>query len=171
MAVRSAGLLLYRRPAGATIEVLIGHMGGPFWARRDAGAWSIPKGEHGEAEPALDAARREFAEELGSPPPAGEPVDLGEVRQAGGKLVRVFALEGDLDTSTVRSNSFRIEWPPGSGRTAEFPEIDRAEWMALERARIALVKGQREFLDRLAASVPGDYPPPGKSERTASRAT
>lgn len=170
MAVTSAGLLLYRRTGAGEVEVLVAHMGGPFWAGRDAGAWSIPKGEHDPEEPALDAARREFAEELGSPAPAGEPHDLGELRQAGGKLVRAFALEGDLDTTTVHSNSFRIEWPPRSGRMAEFPEIDRAEWMSIERARTALVKGQRAFLDRLPAT-PAGYPPPGRSERTASRAT
>ena len=170
MAARSAGLLLYRRTGAGELEVLIAHMGGPFWAGRDEAAWSIPKGEHDPGEPPLDAARREFAEELGSDPPPGEPLDLGELRQAGGKLVTAFALEGDLDTAGVRSNTFRIEWPPRSGRMAEFPEIDRAEWMTVERARTALVKGQREFLDRLAAAL-APYPPPGSSERTASRAT
>lgn len=155
MAVRSAGVLLYRRTAGGAIEVLVAHMGGPLWAGRDAGAWSIPKGEHDAAEPPLEAARREFAEELGSPPPPGRPVELGELRQAGGKLVAAFALEGDFDATTVDSNSFAIEWPPRSGRTVEFPEIDRAEWMTLDRARRALVTGQREFLNRLAAALGG----------------
>ncbi|MFE0807345.1 NUDIX domain-containing protein [Streptomyces sp. NPDC058794] len=146
---RSAGLLLHRPGTDGT-EVLLGHMGGPFHARRDAGAWTIPKGEYGPAEPAWEAARREFEEELGLPPPEGEAVPLGEVRQAGGKVVTAWAVEADLDPATVVPGTFRVEWPPRSGRTAEFPELDRVAWFALARAREVIVKAQAAFLDRLA---------------------
>ena len=149
---RSAGLLLYRRTAAAA-EVLIGHMGGPFWARKDEGAWSIPKGEYEDDEEPLAVALREFAEELGAPPPAGAAVELGEFRQSGGKRVTVFAREGDLDASEVRSNEFEMEWPRGSGRMQRFPEIDRAEWMPLDRARAKLVKGQVPAIDALVRNV------------------
>ena len=145
----SAGILLYRRPAGGGCEVLAGHMGGPFWARKDAGAWSIPKGEHGPDEDPLAVAHREFAEELGSPVPAGELVPLGSVRQSGGKVLTVWAGEGDLDTATAHSNTFPLEWPPRSGTVQHFPEIDRAEWLLLEVAREKLVRGQVAYLDRL----------------------
>ena len=144
----SAGVLLHRRgPAG--VEVLLGHMGGPFWARRDDGAWSIPKGEYTVGEDAEAAARREFAEELGSPVPAEELVPLGDVRTSG-KVLTVWAAEGDLDAAACRSNTFSLEWPPRSGRVQEFPEIDRAAWFALPEARQKLVAGQVPFLDRLA---------------------
>jgi predicted NUDIX family NTP pyrophosphohydrolase len=146
--MRSAGLLLYRRREGR-IEVLLGHMGGPFWARKDERAWSIPKGEHPEAEDALAAARREFAEETGTPPPDGPTLDLGEVRQSGGKRVTAWAVEGDLDPATVKSNTFLLEWPPRSGRRQEFPEIDRAGWFDLDTARRKIVKGQAALVDRL----------------------
>jgi len=146
--MRSAGLLLYRRREGR-IEVLLGHMGGPFWARKDERAWSIPKGEHPEAEDALAAARREFAEETGTPPPDGPTLDLGEVRQSGGKRVTAWAVEGDLDPSAVKSNTFLLEWPPRSGRRQEFPEIDRAGWFDLGTARRKIVKGQVALVDRL----------------------
>ena len=146
--MRSAGLLLYRRREGR-IEVLLGHMGGPFWARKDERAWSIPKGEHPEAEDALAAARREFAEETGTPPPDGPTLDLGEVRQSGGKRVTAWAVEGDLDPSAVKSNTFLLEWPPRSGRRQEFPEIDRAGWFDLDTARRKIVKGQVALVDRL----------------------
>ncbi|KAA0929109.1 NUDIX domain-containing protein [Streptomyces apricus] len=145
---RSAGLLLFRRSERGT-EVLLGHMGGPFFARRDAGAWSVPKGEYGPEEPALEAARREFQEELGLPPPEGETVPLGEVTQANGKIVTVWAMEADLDPATVVPGTFRMEWPRGSGRVQEFPELDRVEWLPLDRARALLIKAQTEFLDRL----------------------
>ena len=148
MPKRSAGLLLHRLVGGAT-QVLLVHPGGPFWARRDAGAWSIPKGEYGDAEDAEAAARREFTEELGLPPPPGEAVPLGEVRQAGGKVVTAFALAGDLDASSIRSNEITISWPPRSGRTLVVPEIDRAEWFDLPHAREKLLSGQVPFLDRL----------------------
>lgn len=148
----SAGLLVYRRrPSG--IQVLLVHPGGPLWARRDDGAWSIPKGEHGPEEDPLAAARREFREELGQDPPEGEPFPLGEVRQAGGKVVAAWALEGDLDVSSVRSGTFEMEWPPRSGRVGRFPEVDRAGWFDPEEARRKLVPGQVPFLDRLLAAL------------------
>ena len=148
---RSAGLLLFRRvPA---LEVLIGHMGGPFWARRDAGAWTIPKGEHGDDEDGLAAARREFTEELGVAVPEGKLLFLGEIRQRGGKLVAAWALEGDLDPAAVVPGTFLLEWPPRSGRVLEVPELDRVEWVGLAEARERLVTGQRVLLDRLQAAA------------------
>ncbi|MET7322243.1 NUDIX domain-containing protein [Streptomyces sp. NPDC005549] len=147
---RSAGLLLYRRGPGGELQVLLGHMGGPFYTRRDAGAWTVPKGEYDPAEPAWEAARREFEEELGLPPPGGEAVPLGEVRQAGGKVVTVWAVAADLDPATVVPGTFTMEWPPRSGRTEEFPELDRVAWFGLDRAREVIVKAQAAFLDRLA---------------------
>ncbi|MER7678867.1 NUDIX domain-containing protein [Streptomyces sp. NPDC096934] len=146
---RSAGLLVYRRTAEG-LEVLLGHMGGPFYARRDAGAWTLPKGEYGPDESAWDAARREFREELGLPPPDGEAVPLGEVRQAGGKVVTAWAVEADLDPATVVPGTFTMEWPPRSGRRQEFPELDRVEWFGLDRARAVVVPAQAAFVDRLA---------------------
>ncbi|MGW1214348.1 NUDIX domain-containing protein [Streptomyces sp. NPDC002499] len=147
---RSAGLLLYRR-TGQGLEVLLGHMGGPFFAKRDAGAWSVPKGEYEpEEETAWDAARREFQEELGLAPPDGEAVPLGEVRQTNGKIVTVWAIEADLDPATIEPGTFRMEWPPKSGQVREFPELDRVEWFAPDRARDVIVKAQAAFLDRLA---------------------
>jgi len=151
----SAGVLLYRFGDGGAVEVLIGHMGGPFWARKDDGGWSIPKGEAGPEEELLDVARREFAEELGSPVPAAEFLDLGEARVSSGKVLSVWAAEGDLDAGTCVSNTFPLEWPPRSGRIQEFPEIDRSAWFALDVARQKLVKGQLPFLDRLLAAVSG----------------
>ena len=148
MAATSAGIVLYRRTPEGGFEVLLGHMGGPFWARKDAAAWSIPKGEYQPGDDALAAARREFEEELGRPLPDGDLVDLGEVRQSR-KVVRAWAVEGDLDPATASSNTFEIEWPPGSGKIATFPEIDRFEWFDPATARIKLVKGQVPLLDRL----------------------
>lgn len=148
-AKRSAGLLLFRHTDGG-LEVLLGHMGGPFFAKRDAGAWTVPKGEYEPDEPAREAARREFQEELGLPPPDGEAVPLGEVKQSGGKIVTVWAVEADLDPATVVPGTFLMEWPPHSGRTQEFPELDRVEWLGLDRAREVIVKAQAAFLDRLA---------------------
>lgn len=146
---RSAGLLLFRRSDGG-LEVLLGHMGGPFFARRDAGAWTVPKGEYAPDEPAWDAARREFQEELGLPPPDGAAVPLGEVRQTGGKTVTAWAVEADLDPATVVPGTFTMEWPPKSGRMREFPELDRVAWFGLDRARDVIVTAQAAFLDRLA---------------------
>jgi predicted NUDIX family NTP pyrophosphohydrolase len=150
----SAGVLLHRLPPDGVREVLLGHMGGPFWARKDDRAWSIPKGEHGPDEEPLAVAHREFEEELGCPVPAAELLPLGELR-ASGKLLRVWAAEGDLDASAARSNTFTLEWPPRSGRVQEFPEIDRSAWFPLAEARTKLVKGQVPFLDRLAALLAG----------------
>ncbi|KOV70513.1 DNA mismatch repair protein MutT [Streptomyces sp. AS58] len=142
-------MLLFRRTEPG-LEVLLGHMGGPFFARRDAGAWTVPKGEYEEDEPAWEAARREFREELGLAPPDGEAVPLGEVRQSGGKIVTVWAVEADLDPAEVVPGTFTMQWPPKSGRTQEFPELDRVEWFGLDAAREVIVKAQSAFLDRLA---------------------
>ncbi|MBB3674406.1 NUDIX domain-containing protein [Modestobacter versicolor] len=150
---RSAGVLLYRRAGGGGVEVLIGHMGGPFWARKDAAGWSIPKGEAGPDEEPFDVARREFAEELGSPVPATEFLDLGELRVSGGKLLTVWAAEGDLDAAATVSNTFAMEWPPRSGRVQGFPEIDRSAWFPVDAAREKLVRGQVPFLDRLLVAL------------------
>ncbi|GGP54019.1 NUDIX domain-containing protein [Saccharothrix coeruleofusca] len=151
---RSAGILLYRRAAHG-LEVLIGHMGGPFWAQREEGAWSVPKGEPVDGEQPLDTARREFAEELGLPVPEGRPRPLGQVRQAGGKVVEVWALEGDLDPARVVPGTFRVEWPRGSGHWRSYPELDRVAWVSPDQARSRLVTAQREFLDRLEALLRG----------------
>lgn len=149
---RSAGLVLYR-PAGDAVEVLLVHPGGPAWARRDAGAWSVPKGEYEDGEEPLAAAQREFEEELGAPVPAGRFIDLGEVRQKSGKLVRAWAVAGDLDPAHVRSNTFTMEWPPRSGQLRSFPEVDRAEWFTLSEARERINAAQAALLDRLADAV------------------
>lgn len=148
MARHSAGLLLYR-VRDDVVEVLIAHPGGPLWARKDDGAWSIPKGEHPAGEDPREAARREFAEELGQPPPAAPFIDLGSVQQRGGKVVTVFAVAGDLDIAAAQSNTFQLEWPPHSGQLCEFPEVDRVGWFTVARARTKLLAGQRPFLDRL----------------------
>jgi predicted NUDIX family NTP pyrophosphohydrolase len=151
MPKRSAGLLVYRRVDGEP-EVLLVHPGGPFWAKKDDGAWSLPKGEYQPDEDPLEVALREFREELGSEPPdPGETTFLGELSQPSGKRVLAWAVPGDLDVGTVRSNTFTMEWPPRSGRTGEFPEVDRAAWFDLETARRKLLRGQVGFLDRLAA--------------------
>ncbi|OBG36821.1 NTP pyrophosphohydrolase [Mycobacterium alsense] len=146
----SAGALLYRARDGV-VEVLIAHPGGPFWARKDEGAWSIPKGEYTEGEDPWTVARREFHEELGLPVPDGPRTDLGALRQPSGKVVTVFAVRADLDVTDTHSNTFEMEWPKGSGRMREFPEVDRVGWFAVARARTKLLKGQRPFLDRLMA--------------------
>ncbi|MEU7470672.1 NUDIX domain-containing protein [Streptomyces sp. NPDC044984] len=150
---RSAGLLLFRH-TGQGLEVLLGHMGGPFFARRESGAWTVPKGEYDPGEPAWEAARREFREELGLPPPDGEALPLGEVRQSGGKTVTAWAVEADLDPAAVVPGTFAMEWPPRSGRVREFPELDRVAWFPLERAREVIVGAQAAFLDRLAEHSP-----------------
>lgn len=145
---RSAGILLYRG-SGSALEVLIVHPGGPFWERRDDGAWSIPKGECGPEESPLDAARREFSEELGSPAPEAEPLDLGEVRLKSGKRVQAWALPGELDADAITSNTFSVEWPPRSGQMREFPEVDRAGWFDPVTAREKLNPAQAALVDRL----------------------
>ncbi len=147
MPKRSAGLVLYRKtPRG--VEVLLVHPGGPFWAKKDEGAWSIPKGEYEADEDALSAARREFEEETGHSP-AGPFQPLGEVKQPGGKLVTAWAVEGDCDVAAIKSNLFEMEWPPRSGRRQSFPEVDRAAWFSLADARQKILKGQIPFLERL----------------------
>lgn len=151
-ATTSAGVLLYRRSGGA-LEVLLAHMGGPFWARKDEGAWSIVKGEHGDDEDGYAAARREFREETGLEAPVAEPLDLGEVRQSGGKRVTAWGLEGDLDPAAIVPGTFSIEWPPRSGRQQEFPEIDRVAWFDCATARRKLVAAQAAFVDRLEDEV------------------
>lgn len=150
----SAGLLLYRGE-GPGLEVLIGHPGGPFWARKDEGAWSIPKGEYTEGEDPWAAAQREFTEEIGLPPPEGPRIDFAPLRQPGGKIVTAFAVRGDLDVSAAVSNTFTLEWPPRSGRLREFPELDRVAWFGLAAAREKLLKGQRPLLDHLVLAVGG----------------
>jgi predicted NUDIX family NTP pyrophosphohydrolase len=146
---RSAGILLHRTTPEGGVELLIGHMGGPLWATKDEHAWSIPKGEPEPDEELFAAAQREFTEELGFAPPQVEFVGLGEARQSNGKVVSVWAGAGDFDVSTLRPGTFTMQWPPRSGRIAEFPEIDRVAWVAPEEARAKLVKGQAVFVDRL----------------------
>jgi len=144
----SAGVLLYRVHEGV-VEVLIAHPGGPFWARKDDGAWSIPKGEYADAEDPWVAAQREFVEELGLAVPAGPRTDLGSTKQPGGKVVTAFAVHADLDVTYARSNTFELEWPKGSGTVRNFPEVDRVAWLPVAQARVKLLQGQRVFLDRL----------------------
>lgn len=150
--VKSAGVLLYRI-RDEQLEVFIGHMGGPFWAKKDDRGWSIPKGEYQPEEDPLVAAKREFAEEIGSELPDGELIELGEHRQPSGKRILAWALEGDFDPAMVQSNTFEVEWPPRSGKTAEFPEIDRAAWFDLATAEQKLVSGQVPFLDVLEEAL------------------
>jgi predicted NUDIX family NTP pyrophosphohydrolase len=147
----SAGLVVFRE-RGAALEVLLGHMGGPFWARKDAGAWSIPKGELDDGEDPLAGARREYAEELGHPPPDGPVIELGEIRQRAGKRVVAFAIEGDFEPELLDPGTFELEWPPRSGRRQAFPEVDRVAWFDLATARERIVAGQVPLLDRLAGA-------------------
>jgi predicted NUDIX family NTP pyrophosphohydrolase len=152
----SAGLLLYRRGTqgdGPVLEVLLAHMGGPFWARKDDGAWSIPKGEYEPGADPFAAARREFEEELGSAPPMVEYHDLGSVTQSGGKVVTAWAGEADFDAAGAVSNTFELEWPRGSGRMQVFPEIDRAGWFTVDVARAKLLSSQRPLVERLVEMV------------------
>ncbi len=155
MQKRSAGLLMYRR-VGAAVEVLLVHPGGPYWAKKDNGAWSIPKGEYDPGEDPLAAARREFAEELGVLAPKGDYVDLGTVTQSGRKMVAAFAVAGDFDPARLKSNVFETEWPPRSGRMQCFPEVDRAAWFAPEAARTKILAAQIPFIDRLLQSILAD---------------
>lgn len=149
MTVRSAGLLLYRRDENSQVHVWIAHMGGPFWARKDARAWSIPKGEYLDDEDPLAAAVREFAEEMGAPPPAVDYALLGDFRQPSRKIITVYTAEAEFAPDRVESNTFPLEWPKGSGRIQDYPEIDRAEWFPEEVARTKLVAGQVPILDAL----------------------
>lgn len=151
--VDSSGLLLFRRTAGGTVEVLIGHMGGPYWSGKHKRAWSVPKGLHGRGEhDHLSVAEREFEEEMGSPAPVGSNIDLGSVR-SGSKKITVFAREGDFDADAAVSNMFSMEWPPRSGQIREFPEIDRAGWFPISEARPLLTERQTKFLDRLVVAL------------------
>ena len=152
---RSAGILLYRRH-----EVLLVHPGGPFWAKKDAGAWSIPKGEYEDGDDPRACALREFEEELGTPLPGdAELTELGTVKLKSGKQITAYAVDGDLDADAVTSNTFSMEWPPRSGRTREFPEVDRAGWFALDEARAKLNPAQGAFVDRLEALLAGGDAP------------
>jgi predicted NUDIX family NTP pyrophosphohydrolase len=151
MAKRSAGILMYRRE-GSEIEALLVHPGGPFWAKKDLGAWSIPKGEYAEGEEPLAIAVREFEEETGARP-SGDFLPLGEIVQPGRKVVSAWAMEGDFDVGALKSNLFEMEWPPKSGRRASFPEVDRAEWFSIEDARKKILPGQSAFLDRLLSAL------------------
>ena len=157
MAAKSAGVLVYRIREG-NLEVLLAHPGGPFWVRKDAGAWGIPKGEIGETEDPLVAAKRELAEETGLAF-EGQFIALTPVRQKAGKVVHAWAVEGDCDPAAIRSNTFELEWPPRSGKMREYPEIDRAGWFALREARIRILPGQMPLLDELERVVPGGPAP------------
>lgn len=152
VARRSAGLLVFRRGERG-FEVLLAHPGGPLWARRDVGAWSLPKGEYPPDEVAVDAARREFEEELGLPAPLGGLLPLGDVRQAGGKVVTAWAVQGDLDPQAMVPGFFELEWPRGSGTMRTFPEVDRVAWFDVSEARTRILAGQRPLLDRLEARL------------------
>jgi predicted NUDIX family NTP pyrophosphohydrolase len=150
MVKRSGGILMYKQAEGGVLHVLIAHMGGPFWAKKDDRGWSMPKGELDEdGEDPLEVAIREFEEELGSPPPRGEYIELGELKQPSGKRITAFALAGDFNSENITSNTFEMEWPRGSGKIGTYPEIDRAAWLPVAIARVKLVKGQVEFIDRL----------------------
>jgi predicted NUDIX family NTP pyrophosphohydrolase len=146
---QAAGILLYRRGRSG-LQVLLAHPGGPLWARKDAAAWTLPKGQFTAGELPLDAAKREFGEEMGSAP-SGDFQPLGTVKQPSGKVIHAWAAESDFDVSTVKSNLFTMEWPPRSGRNGEFPEVDRAGWFSIEEARDKIIKGQAPFLERLLA--------------------
>jgi predicted NUDIX family NTP pyrophosphohydrolase len=148
----SAGILMYRG-AGSDLEVLLVHPGGPFFANKDLGAWSIPKGEYEASEEPLSVAKREFEEELGSPPPKRAYLQLGELKQPSRKVITAFAVEGDFDPSTLKSNHFEMEWPPKSGKMQSFPEVDRAQWFAPEEARQKIQNGQSQFIDRLVSAL------------------
>lgn len=152
MTKSSAGILLFKR-TGGRLQVLLVHPGGPFWAEKDEGAWSIPKGEYGPDEDALAAARREFREETGFELPPGDPIPLAPLKQPSGKVVSAWAIEGDADASRIMSNAFSLEWPPRSGRRQEFPEVDRAAWFDAETARRKIAKGQAAFLDELLTKL------------------
>lgn len=167
---RSAGILLFRRREGR-LEVLLGHPGGPYWARKDEGAWMVPKGAVEAGETALEAARREFGEEVG-PLPDGQPIPLATVRQNGGKIVEVFALEGDFDPAAISSAEFELEWPPRSGRMKHFPELDRVAWLTLDEAQRLILKSQLPLLaalDRVLGGPAGDQEQDGSGERQQAK--
>ena len=153
---RSAGILLYRRTPDRGVEVLLGHPGGPIWANRDEGVWSVPKGEYEPDETAWDVARREFEEETGHRAPDEAPIDLGEIRQKGGTLVVAYALQGDLDPTAAHSNTFEFEWPPRSGQSITVPEIDRVAWFGPDEARRRIKESQIPFVDRLLDTLDGE---------------
>jgi predicted NUDIX family NTP pyrophosphohydrolase len=155
---KSAGLLMFRRLPEEQLQVLLVHPGGPFWVKKDLGAWTVPKGEYDDSENALEAAKREFAEETGFPV-SGPFLPLGSLKQPSGKTVSVWAFESDCDPAALVSNEFEMEWPPKSGRKASFVEVDRAAWFGLGEAREKLAKGQVDFLDALEKTVPHDSPP------------
>lgn len=155
---QSAGILVYRKN-GTSIEVLIVHPGGPFWAKKEKGAWSIPKGEPEDDDP-LMAAKREFQEETGHEAPEGDFIELGSVKNKSGKTIFAWGVEGDLDASTVKSSTITIEWPPKSGSQQEFPEVDKAGWFGLEKAKEKLNPAQADFIDRLAQALEVDIPEP-----------
>lgn len=148
MKKHSAGLVVFRQKNGRP-EVLVAHMGAPWWAKKDAGAWSIPKGEIEDGEEPLETAKREFREELGLDPPRGEYQELGTIEQHNKKLVTAWMVKGDMDISQISGNTFEAEWPPHSGKKQKFPEIDRASWMAPEEAAKKTVRGQAEFFKKL----------------------
>ena len=148
----SAGILLYRSE-GSSLELLLVHPGGPFWAKKDLGAWSIPKGEYAAGEDPLAVAKREFEEELGVPPPQGTSLDLGEIKQPSRKIITAFALRGGFDPARLKSNRFELEWPPRSGRLQSFPEVDRAAWFTPAAARVKILPGQAPFIDRLLETL------------------
>lgn len=152
MAVQSAGILVYRK-TGNGIEVMLGHPGGPYWAKKDKGSWSIPKGVYKDNEAPLEAAKREFREEIGQACPEGEFIDLGSIKLASGKIISAWAIEGDLDVSIIKSNLFELEWPPKSGQLQQYPEIDQANWYPIDKAPEKLHKGQSEFIGRLAEKL------------------
>jgi predicted NUDIX family NTP pyrophosphohydrolase len=157
MKKRSAGILMYRR-AGPELQVLLVHPGGPFWAKKDLGAWSVPKGEYGDGEEPLAAAKREFGEELGAEPAAfadGAILELGVLVQPSRKEIVAWAVEGDFDVAGLKSNTFEMEWPLKSGKKKQFPEVDRAEWFSLDEARRKILPGQVAFIDRLMARTGG----------------
>lgn len=157
MGKQSAGILVYRKGTGK-VEVLIVHPGGPFWAKKDKGAWSLPKGEFTDDEDGLAAAKREFAEELGVNPPEGDYLELGSVKNKSGKTIFGWAVEGELDVSAVKSNVFKMEWPPKSGTEQEFPEVDRASWFSPEKAEAKLNPAQADFIGRLAEKLGAEIP-------------
>jgi predicted NUDIX family NTP pyrophosphohydrolase len=152
MAKQSAGVLVYRHK-DSIVEVLIGHQGGPFFAKKDKGAWSIPKGEFPDGEDPTEAAKREFQEEIGQPVPAGEFIELGHTKNKSGKTIYVWAVEGNLDATNITSNTFIMEWPPHSGQQQKFPEIDKAAWVEISKAIDKLNSGQTVFLERLAEKL------------------